>query len=384
MPLLSTSKNDVNPATSGVFSVRRPLGPVRELLRSKLVSALTYPHSVDHYLELVSPLWSVDRIRAEVAEVIRETSDVVTLVLRPNENFQGYQAGQYVAITVEVEGVRHTRCFSLSSTPLREDGLIALTIKARANGGLVSPYLVKHAHAGMRVVISAAQGEFVLPRELPKQLLFISGGSGITPCMGMLRTLLGNGYTGLIVFMHYARSPADVIFAGELRELAERHPNLRLVIETESERGSLPDLNEASLTEIVPDYGHWDAWVCGPQPLMDAAKRVYALRGAEQRVRTEQFVVATPARDFGDEAGLVQFTRSKRQLEGDKRSLLEQAEAQGLSPKSGCRMGICQSCKCTKLSGVTRDRRTGELNSDENVEIQLCVSVPVGNVSIDL
>ena len=65
----------------------RPLGAVRTLLRSKLVAALGYPHSVDHYLELVSPLWSVDRIRAEVVEVIRETADVVTLVLRPNENF---------------------------------------------------------------------------------------------------------------------------------------------------------------------------------------------------------------------------------------------------------------------------------------------------------
>ena len=125
------------------FNARAPLGrPLRSLLRSKLVSALTYPHTVDHYLELVSPLWSVDRIRAEVVEVIRETADVVTLVLRPNENFGSYKAGQYVSITVEVEGVRHTRCFSLSSSPSRDDKLITLTIKARAEGGLVSPYLV--------------------------------------------------------------------------------------------------------------------------------------------------------------------------------------------------------------------------------------------------
>lgn len=354
------------------------------MLRSKLVSALAYPHSVDHYLELVSPLWSLDRIRAEVVEVIRETADVVTLVLRPNENFGSYKAGQYVAITVEVDGTRHTRCFSLSSSPLRADGLISLTIKARAQGGLVSPYLVKHARPGLSVVLSAPQGEFVLPEELPAKLLFISGGSGITPGMGMLRTLLGNGYRGQIVFVHYARTPADVIFSAELRALAEQHKNLELVIETESERGSLPDLNHESLSALVPDYASWDAWVCGPTPLMDAARKIYAAQGAVERVRTEQFVVATQPMAFANEAGLVQFARSKKHLEGDKRSLLEQAEASGLSPKSGCRMGICQSCKCRKIEGVTRDLRTGELSTDTDVDIQLCVSVPVGNVSIDL
>ena len=62
----------------------------------------------------------------------------------------------------------------------------------------------------------------------------------------------------------------------------------------------------------------------------------------------------------------------------------QQAEASGLSPKSGCRMGICQSCRCRKIEGVTRDVRTGELSTDTDVDIQLCVSIPVGNVSIDL
>jgi stearoyl-CoA 9-desaturase NADPH oxidoreductase len=380
MPALPSSVT-----SSAAASLRaRPLGPVRSLLGSKFVAALAFPHSVDHYLELISPLWSLERIRAEVVEVIRETADVVTLVLRPNENFRGYQAGQYVALTVEVEGTRHTRCFSLSSTPHSHDGLIAVTIKARAQGGLVSPYLVQHARPGMRLELSAPQGAFVLPDPLPTQLLFISGGSGITPCMGMLRTLLGAGYTGQIVFIHYARSPADVIFGAELRSLAAQHENLKLVIETEAERGALPDLNEASLSAIVPEFASWDAWVCGPAPLMDAARRLYASQGAEARVRTEQFVLATPHVSFEDEAGSVRFVRSDRRMEGDKRSLLEQAEASGLRPQSGCRMGICQSCRCKKLEGVTRDLRTGELSTEDNVEIQLCISVPVGNVSLDL
>lgn len=378
----SPAKQVASSKSLGLFS--RPLGRTKSLLKSKLVEALTYPHTVDHYLELVSPLWSVERVRAEVTQVIRETSDVVTLVLRPNENFAGYKAGQYVSLTVEVDGVRHSRCFSLSSTPLRNDGLITLTVKARATGGLVSPFLVKNARPGMNVVLSAPIGDFVLPDVLPSQLLFISGGSGITPNMGMLRTLLGSGYTGKIVFVHYARSPSDVIFRTELEALAQKYTNLSLLIETESERGCLPDLNEASLSAIVPDFEAWDAWVCGPTPLMEAARKLYTARAAEKRLRTEQFVLSTRVDVAEGEAGLVEFVRAKRSLNGDKRTLLEQAEAQGLNPQSGCRMGICQSCKCRKLSGVTRDVRTGELSSDDNVDIQICVSVPVGNVSIDL
>lgn len=349
----------------------------------KLAAALVYPHSVDHYLQLVSPSWSLDEQRAEVVEIIRETADVITLVVRPGKSFSAYQAGQYVALTVEVNGAQVTRCFSLSSTPLRTDGLVTITIKARAQGGLVSPFLVANAKAGLKLSLSAPEGEFVLPAQLPSQLLFVSGGSGITPCMGMLRTLLGSGYQGRIVFMHFARTPADVIFGAELRTLAAQHKNLMLVIETESERGSVPNLSEQTLSGVVADFEAWDAWVCGPAPLMDAMARAYEARGAAAKLRREQFTLARPAVEAGEAVELT-FARSRKVAEGDQRTLLEQAEQLGLNPKSGCRMGICQTCRCKKIAGVTKDIRTGEISSDANVEIKLCVSVPVGDVSIDL
>src|SRR5690606_12348545 len=118
---------------------------------------------------------------------------------------------------------------------------------------------------------------------------------------------LARGYPGEVVFLHYARSPGDVIFGAELQALAKSHPNLKLVIETEAERGALPDLNEQSLSALVPAFERWDAWVCGPQGLMDAATRAYAARGAEARVRTEQFVVASQLPQFEGEAGHLYF-----------------------------------------------------------------------------
>lgn len=360
------------------------LGSWRKLLSSRFVQGLTYPHSVDNYLELVSPLWSLDRIRAVVVDVVRETPDVVTLVLRPNENFPGFRAGQYAAITIEVDGTRHTRCFSFSSAPERSDGLVTLTVKARTTGGLVSPYLARNARRGLRVELAKPQGAFVLPEKLPERLLFISGGSGITPCMSMLRSLARAAYAGRIAFVHYARSPEDVIFREELRELDARLDNLELIIETESELGRLPGLDERSLSRIAPDYECWDCWVCGPQPLMNAACRLFEARGARERVRTEQFVLAPAAAAQQGEAGTLRFARSGSQVDGDDRTLLEQAEAAGLTPASGCRMGICQSCRCRKIGGTTRDLRSGELSSEDETDIQLCVSVPVGDVTLEL
>lgn len=362
---------------------KRGAGLLR-VVGGKLAAALVYPHSVEHYLQLVSPRLSVDQTRAEVVEVIRETADVVTLVVRPGRAFPAYQAGQYVALTAEVDGVRQTRCFSLSSSPSRTDGLVTITIKARAQGGLVSPFLVTQARPGLQLSLSEPAGEFVLPAALPDRLLFISGGSGITPCMSMLRTLCASGYRGRIVFMHFARTPADVIFGAELRELASKHDNITLVIETESERGAVPDLNEQSLRAVVADFEAWDAWVCGPTPLMNAAQKLYAAHGADKLLRTEQFTLARSAVVTDGEAVELTFARSHKVAEGDQRTLLEQAEELGLNPKSGCRMGICQTCRCKKLAGVTKDIRTGEISSDANVEIKLCVSVPVGDVSIDL
>jgi len=83
----------------------------RRLLRSGLVEALTAPHGVDRYLELVRPSWSLHEARADVVEVRHQTADSVTLTLRPNESWEGFSAGQFVRLTVEIDGVREKRCY---------------------------------------------------------------------------------------------------------------------------------------------------------------------------------------------------------------------------------------------------------------------------------
>src|SRR5215217_4429323 len=92
------------------------------VLGSKTLAALTSPHGVDRYLEMVNPMWAATEVRARVVHVRRENPDstaapVATLTLQPTSTWRGHRAGQYVQVGVELPGSskRLTRCFSISS-----------------------------------------------------------------------------------------------------------------------------------------------------------------------------------------------------------------------------------------------------------------------------
>jgi ferredoxin-NADP reductase len=358
-------------------------------LASRLLAALAYPRSIDDFIELAFPLATTRELRARIVAVQPETHDTATLVLRPSARLRPHRAGQHVALTASIGGVRRTRCFSISSAEGRAGDPIALTVKARP-GGAVTPRLVSGELRGQAVVLSQPAGTFVLPQNVPDRVLFVSGGSGVTPVMSMLRTLLARGHRGEITFLHWARSPADVIFGAELARVAlEAPPSVRVHVRT--------GLFEAGhLAESVPDFARWETWACGPPPMLDAVLGAFAAHDAAARVHVERFSLPGSWRDaassdaaWSDAAtetaseGEVSFVRSGRKATG-KGPILTLAEGAGLSPPSGCRMGICHSCVCRKISGVTRDVRTGELSSDAEVDIQACVTAPVGPVAIDL
>ena len=194
-------------------------------LRPRFLETLTTPHAVDRYLELVDPMISVDDMRAEVVQVRHQTADTVTLTLRPTWQWKGYQAGHFVQIGVVVDGIRHTRCFSPAGTAGTDDDTIELTIKAQPDG-IVSNYLVASARPGLVVNLAPATGTFELPTPRPDHVLLISGGSGITPVMSMLRTLVHEGYTGHVAFLHYAYTENDVCYRAELDRIAADNDNV--------------------------------------------------------------------------------------------------------------------------------------------------------------
>ncbi len=189
----------------------------QRVLRSPLVDLLTGPHGVDRYTELVAPTWTQRDARAKVVAVRRQTPRSVTLTLEPNQAFTGFRAGQHINLTVEIDGRRRTRPYS----PASAEGApyIELTI-GHHDGGLVSTYLNRHARPGMVVGLDSVGGDFVMPAVRPRRILFVSGGSGITPVMSMLRTLRAEGADREIAFIHYARTRDEACYCDELAAMA--------------------------------------------------------------------------------------------------------------------------------------------------------------------
>ncbi|MCR1781837.1 ferredoxin reductase [Nocardioides carbamazepini] len=384
---------------SALISPPAAAGPVGRLLRSRLAAALTTPHGVDRYLERFNPMWAAHEVRARVVSIHRETeggadgtAPVATLTLQPTSTWRGHRAGQHVLVGVELPGSakRHTRAFSISSAASAPGERFTLTIRAH-DEGQVSSYLVREARPGTLLHLSQAQGEFTLV-ESPatptiSRLLFVTGGSGITPAMSMVRTLLRDGYDGhagrKVTFLHFARSPEDQIFGAELAEIAAADNGVDVHLRYGDQLFS-----EFELRRLVPDFRDTDTWLCGPAGLVELVRDAYTAADGETspRLRMEFFkpAVARAAATGAEVAGEVSFTRSGATTAATGVSLLEQAEELGLKPEFGCRMGICFSCTRTKTAGTVRNVLTGEESSLPDEEIRICVTAAAGDCHIDL
>jgi len=354
----------------------------RRILRSPFVDLLVGPHGVDRYLELIKPALTVIDARAEVLRLRRQTSRSVTLTLTTNGAWQGFAAGQFVRVGVEIGGVRRTRTYSPAGSQHAIGRELELTVTEHPQG-LVSGHLRRGLEPGAIVHLAAAQGAFVLPDERPQRLVLISGGSGITPVMSMLRTLCDEGHGGEVDFIHYARAEADWLYEPEVRALARRHPGVKVSYHaTRGDDAGGRRLAGAALGDV--DDRSWAA-VCGPPSLIDAATEAWAQRGGRAaNLLAETF---TPPRltVAGEAAqGTLRFLHSDQIAQIGAGTLLEQAEAAGLTPEFGCRMGICHTCTCRKAAGAVRNVLTGEVSDEEDEDIQLCVSVPAGDVALEL
>ncbi|GAA4823021.1 ferredoxin reductase [Tomitella cavernea] len=349
-----------------------------------LVEAMTTPHGIDRYTELVAPTVTVNDLRAIVTSVRREGDHSVALELRPTRQWRGFRAGQFVRVGVVVDGVRHTRCFSPCSSEHKAGGRLELTVKAHPSG-LVSRELLARARPGLMVDLGQAAGEFRLPRPRPRDIVLISAGSGITPVLAMLRTLVDERHEGRVAFLHYVRRPDELVHAQELRRLAAARGVTVIVGCTAADGAGDVDghFSAAHLAQAAPWARGAQTYLCGSARMMAAVREVYDGMGLGDGLHTEAFDSAPAAVPSDDEVhGTVTFSASCVDAANTGDVLLEQAEAAGLSPEYGCRMGICFSCTAVRRSGSTRNALTGEADAEPDQPIQLCINRPVGDVDI--
>ena len=356
----------------------------------RLAELLTTPLVPDDYLDLFDPLRSGAALRGRVEQVVPETADAATLVIKPGADWAGHVPGQYVRVGIDVDGVRQWRAYSLTHGP-RADGRISITVKAVPEGK-VSNHLVRHTQPGTLVHLEQAAGEFVLPPEGGK-FLFVTAGSGITPVIGMLRNLFPATDSGVvrparsaghdIVVLHVAPTAPDSIFARDLGALHEAGA-IDLIARYDDTHGVL-DVDD--LANLVADLPERITFACGPGGLLDALEQHHAAAGLP--LFTEAF---RSARVVAGDGGPVTFSRSDVHLEADGATpLLEAGEKAGVLMPSGCRMGICFGCVVPLHEGAVRDLRTGEVTTaapnetgDGGVPIQTCVSAAAGACHLDI
>jgi ferredoxin-NADP reductase len=354
--------------------------PLVAALRHPWVESIVRLSAVEEALTALHPLLSLTQVRARVVRIVDETASTKTFVLQPNALWLGAQAGQFVQVQVEIAGRRVERAYSLSSRP--GSRRMAITVK-RQDHGLVSRHLHAHVKVGDVLTISQALGEFVLSTELPPKMLLLSAGSGITPVMAMLRDLQARRYRGDVVFLHVCHTPDDLIFARQLAAIAGEFAELSLVVHFSATEGRFsPEV----LALEVPDLAQRSTWMCGPAGFMDAIAGCWRVQGLTAPLFSERFVGAPilPSTDPGTSVQVSCVGSGAVFTTHGTEPLLVQAERAGLSPKHGCRIGICRSCQCVKTSGTVENLQTGELSSTPNELIRLCVSMARSDVALAL
>ena len=347
-------------------------------LRS-VAQRITTPLLPDDYLRLANPLWSARELRGRILQVRRETHDSATLVIKPGWGFSfDYEPGQYMGIGLLMDGCWRWRSYSLTSSPVKGARTVTITVKAMPEGFL-SAHLVAGVKPGTIVRLAAPQGNFVLPDPAPPAVLFITAGSGITPVMSMLRTLVRHDQITDVIHLHSAPTADDVMFGAELDQLARDHPGYRLQLRTTRSQGRL-DLTR--LDTEVPDWRDRQTWACGPEAMLNAAERAWSAADVAERLHLERFAVsrAAPA----GAGGTVTFAKSGKRVDADAAtSLMDAGERMGVQMPFGCRMGICQSCVVGLAEGHVRDLRTGVVH-EPGTRVQTCISAASGDCTLDV
>ncbi|MGJ9402161.1 ferredoxin reductase [Arthrobacter sp. KK5.5] len=348
---------------------------------AQAASVLTHPLTAEDVLSLFDPVFSHRQLRGVVTSVVRENANSTTIHFRPGRGWKAHAAGQWARIGVELDGVRHWRSYSLSAAAGQDPAITVTDV------GSVSGTLVRETKPGDVLFLAPPQGDFTLP-EHPRPLLMLTAGSGITPVMSMIRTLVPRRPDADVVLVHSARSSADSLFLEELRELADQFPNLRVVEHFTSESGRLNLADAAAVDAVCPDWRERAAYACGPTGFLDDAEKLWSesmgVEGGAEDLIIERFTTDLAGGE-GEEGGLVTFETSDREIEapGDE-PLLDVGEDAGVLMPSGCRMGICHSCLTPLRAGKVRDLRTGEVHGEPGQLIQTCVSAAAGPVNLDL
>lgn len=352
--------------------------------------------------------WSSEDDDVLVCRAVREeTHDVKTFVLSPRSPRRfAYQPGQFLTYAFEIGGEIIHRCYTISSTPTRPDR-ISMTVKRVVNGP-VSNWLHDNLRPGGEVKALGPMGSFSCFAHPAPRYLFLSGGSGVTPLMSMARAFHDLAEPADIVFVHNARTSADIIFREELELMARLNPGFRFAPVCETATPAAPfnglrgRLSAAMLGVIAPDFLTREIFVCGPAPYMAGVRQMLVASGFDMaRHHEESFDFATlsasersdavAAEDTLDAAPSlrsfrVEFAKTRRAIDcPENLTVLEAAKRAGMRLPSSCTKGMCGTCKSRIVSGTVNMNHAGGIRQreiDAGMAL-LCCSKPTSDLVVE-
>jgi ferredoxin-NADP reductase len=348
------------------------------------------------YVKEIVARYHPKEMKLKVVEILEETPTTKTFRFeRMDGPLPPFRAGQYVNLFVDVDGVLTSRPYSISSSPKDEN--LDLTIQQKPSG-FVTRYLHKELQVGNELKSTGPKGHFYFePLIDGKDLVFLAGGSGITPFMSMIRTMLHDEDKPKIHLLYGSRLPNDVIFDEELSRLAEEHSNLNysLVISDppESYSGLCGFLDAKLIREQVGDVVGKTFYICGPNVMYDfCMKALDDLGVPAHKIRRE---VYGPPEEVTREPGWPEHLSGEEIFEVDVEDhksikamsgepLMNSLERHGVVIRAVCRSGECSACRIRLLSGkVFMPSYTALRESDRSFGyIHACVAYPLENLKI--
>jgi glycine betaine catabolism B len=337
-----------------------------------------------------------ERMRLRVVEVVRETPSAKTYRLQRTDGpLPPFRPGQYVNVFVDVDGVPTSRPYSIASPP--GEKLLELTVKDKP-GGFVAPYLLNQVEVGDELETTGPSGGFYHePLIDGEDLVFLAGGSGITPFMGIIRDAVCQGLPLKMHLLYGCRVPEEAIYGAELAALAAGHPGLRYTLVISEPPPGYPGLagllDAALIRNQVGEVAGKTFYICGPNLMYDfCLPALEALGVPRHKIKRELY---GPPSDVTQEpgwpTGLAPDTQFNVEVVGRQtiraaagEPLLNSLERYGIVVPAVCRAGECSACRTQLLAGrVFMPEQAGVREADRTQGyIHACVSYPLEDLRI--
>lgn len=368
---------------------------LRPTLKS-LVAHTLNASMLDYWLAKVNPSWSIDQAKATIVERNQAAADSVSLVLKPNRHFKKPQAGQHMMVSAEVGGRRIARSYSCSAVPSQPD-LLEITIK-QVSGGKLSQWLCQHAKVGDVLQLDQPFGELRWPSD-NHSVLLLAAGSGITPMISLLRQHLTEHNSQPVQLHYWVSKREQACFVAELDALSKMVPNFNfyLYLTQETAPSSSAYFYErqgridASHFNELTDLANTAVLACGSAEFVATAQQLLKPQVASWQAEAfspPQLPVFDATRNNLDTTQqVVQIVLKKQQRSISVpvgQSILTALENEGIEHPSGCRMGLCNTCACSKVSGTTQHLLSGDQQHDADSALRVCMSTATTDLVLDI